>query len=344
MRLITILFVALWSVENTPTWAALESGDVNLSTPSASDEGRRLIQKKSWAEAALVLRKSFESQRGQADVAIELARALVYLGRRQEAISVLSQCASKNPERRIELERRAQVISRTFAKQSTFDSFQEGVRLLRERKWELAKDRFERVQSEETDVIDVLMRLGQSQLFLSETDSAAETLRRAHGLNPKNPLIQAWLARAQFLKGDTASSLELFEKINRNETQTLWYAEALAAAGRVPQALTLLDEEWKKNPKWTRARLLWGELSLGALGRDRGAVQILSRDLQALKLMVATETTPKSELLWVKDLDLELPEAVSFEDRVRQLFQRIESRLSPRGDFLPSEADRTKSP
>ena len=58
-------------------------------------EARALIAKQKWPEAAIVLRSAYRVNPSSLPVAIQLATALAYSGRREEALSLLGQAASR---------------------------------------------------------------------------------------------------------------------------------------------------------------------------------------------------------------------------------------------------------
>src|SRR5262245_37270554 len=58
-------------------------------------EAQALLSKKKWAEAAIVLRKVMKESSDPTPAAVDLARALIYSGRREEALSILGQAANR---------------------------------------------------------------------------------------------------------------------------------------------------------------------------------------------------------------------------------------------------------
>src|SRR5579884_1161190 len=71
------------------TFAASARADLN-------DEAQALLSKKKWAEAAIVLRSVLRREPRSATANADLAKALLYLGRREEALGILSQAIEQN--------------------------------------------------------------------------------------------------------------------------------------------------------------------------------------------------------------------------------------------------------
>lgn len=216
-------------------------------------EAKKLIDSRKWAEAAIVLRALLQEKPDFMPAYVNLARALAYLNRREEALTILEQAAgSAAPSDRKALIRKLAVLSRQFLENDTFQIYQEGVSFLARRKYKDASVRLARALDREADNVEILVRMGQALVLSGDHDSAAERLRTARRLNPYEPEIQLWLGRALFFRGEIGEALkELTEArrlLPRSELAPVWLAEALLGAQRRKEALDLLDRDLRKEP------------------------------------------------------------------------------------------------
>ena len=142
------------------------------------DEAQALLSKHKWAEAAIVLRSAIRREPRSASANADLAKALLYLGRREEALSVLSEAIEQNRGRsRDWLIEQNRVIAKIFVTNATFQSYQDGVDLLSVGKFRPAREKFEQVLLGEPYNAEVLTRIGQAYLLDGDHDSAAERLK-----------------------------------------------------------------------------------------------------------------------------------------------------------------------
>ena len=105
------------------------------------DEAQVLLSKHKWAEAAIVLRSAIRREPRSASANADLAKALLYLGRREEALSVLGEAIEQNKGRsRDWLIEQNRVIAKIFVTNATFQSYQDGVDLLSVGKFRPARE------------------------------------------------------------------------------------------------------------------------------------------------------------------------------------------------------------
>jgi tetratricopeptide (TPR) repeat protein len=309
--------------------------DVGFSAPVGYDyeEAKALLTSKNYTAATIMLRKVLKYTENQAPVAMDLAKALVYSGRREEALSVLTQVAGREKgERREQLIRRANVVARIFLTKSTSQSYQEGLNFLKAKRFGAAKERFEKALEFEPDNLEVLLRLGQCQVMTGDNDSAAERLRLAKRLNPHELEVRLWLGRALHQRGELSQGIEELQEAQRglasSELTPVWLAEALHSAGQKVPAIQLLEKDAKAQPFHLMSLLTLAKFKLANAPRDAQSHWSVKKDLQvALSRLedYGKPTSPsfESEL----GLDLRSPEQIKAEIQV--LLQKVELRLGP---------------
>ena len=226
---------------------------VELPAHSDYSEARQLLARRKWEEAAIVLRSYLKKNPDFFPGAIELARALVYLGRREEALTLLSQTAARQAgARQAPVIARARVLSQMFLTQKTFQIYQDGLNQLQAQKYRPARERFEKALEAEPDNIEILTRIGECLVLDGDFDSAAERLRLARRLNPYEPEVRLWLGRALHQRGELSESLDELrfarDGLPGSERAPLWYAEALLSAGNRKAAVQVLEADAEARP------------------------------------------------------------------------------------------------
>jgi tetratricopeptide (TPR) repeat protein len=316
----------------------LARAEVPISLGSDYQEAQELLSRRKWAEAAVVLRKVLKSAPEFASGALDLAKALVYSGRREEALSVLTEAANRERgQRRAILVRRVRVLSRLFLSNTTFQMFQEGFNLLLARKYGAARDRFERALAQEPDNVEVLTRVGQCLVMDGDYDSAAERLRLARKLSPHEPEVRLWLGRALHQRGELNEAVDELRLaasgLEGSELAPVWLAEALTSAGQRAAALQTLEQDLKAQPYhvlalFTAARLRFqatdGAVTPSAAGAQ--ALWAVRRDLQlALSRLprYSSAELPRFE----GELGLDLRDSGGLKKDIDGLLKRVDSRL-----------------
>lgn len=227
---------------------------INIPSHSDYSDAKALLAQHKWEEAAIVLRSVLKKNAGFFPGAIELARALVYLGRREEALTLLSQAISRQAPgiRKTALISRVGVVSRMFLSQKTFQVYQDGLNLLAQTKYRAARERFEKALETEPDNLEILTRIGECLVLEGDFDSAAERLRLAKRLNPYEPEISLWLGRALHQRGELGQALDELrvasEGLNGSERAPVWYAQALLSAGNRKGAIQELEADAEERP------------------------------------------------------------------------------------------------
>lgn len=254
-----------------------------------------LLKKRRWPEAVEVLRASGSGAERQTSGALfALSSALVYQGKVGEALKELFAGAGlASGDLRRQLISRIGIVSRLFQRNTTFQSYSEGLDLLSNGKWAAARDKLEQARQQEPENCEILTRLGQAHLLNGDADSAAERLREVRSLNPLLAAPRLWLARALHQRGETLPALNEFREVlpllEGSEMGPIWYAEALVSAQMRPEAIVMLEETLKRQPYLLRAYLELARLRL----REANGVWPARKDLQIIQSRTAEyERTP----------------------------------------------------
>lgn len=321
-----------------PVYAAPE---ISFQLQLKYEEAQKLLDSKEWPEAAIVLRRIIEEAPRYAPAAIDLARALVYAGRREEALSILSAASEREqpnrPDRKREvLIRRARVISRAFLTMDSFQIYQEGINFLQAKKFRNANERFEVVLKREPDNVEVLQRLGQCALIDGDFDSASERFKLARKLNPWQPEIRLWLGRALQQRGELAAAVnelqDAFTSLPNSELAAVWLADAWVASGKRALIIPMLERHLKTNPLHVQALL---ELARQRYFQEPQSLWSVRRELQLAMSRIelyAPARTQTSE----GELGVDLRDAVTLKSEIEALLQRVEAKQMPASE--PSSA------
>lgn len=261
-------------------------------------EARQLMKERKWPEAAIVLR-SLLRKSPESSVTMDLVRALTYAGRREEALSLLGQAASreKKAPRLEQLVKRTRVLSRLFLTNSSFQIYQDGLNLMRAAKYRAARERFEKALEVEPDNVEVLVRIGQSLLLEKDEDSAAERLKLAKKLNPYEPQVRLWLGQAMYRRGELREAVEEFrlahQELTGSQLAPLWFAQSLRALGSRDAAIKVLETDVVSNPEHLQSLILMAQIRLETASRDPQPLWAARKDLQvAVSRIAAYENAP----------------------------------------------------
>jgi thioredoxin-like negative regulator of GroEL len=305
-----------------------------IAAAAASDyqEARALLERRKWAEAAIILKSVLDKDPDYTPAAIQLAEALFYSNRREEGLSILAQMIGhEKGARREALIRRLGVLSRSFLSNTNFQAYQDGVNLLLARKYSLAHDRMDRVLRDEPANVEILVRLGESLVLDGDWDSAAERLKLARKLNPFEPETRLWLGRAMHERGELSESLEELKQAHNDlpssELASAWLADALASSGQRDLAGAVLDQDLARYPLHVQSLLRLAELKIGGPHASRAVLMEARKLLQLAESRLGAYLAPgtssfESEL----GLDLRKNEE-ELKTEIQKLFQRVEGRL-----------------
>jgi len=263
----------------------------------SSTEAYQLLSDRKWPEAVIAFRSMLKQSPDSTQAILGLARALVFSGRREEALSLLIRAAEdQGRSKRQKFGARANVLSKIFLTNSTFQIYQEGVNLLLSGKYRLARERFDRALEVEADNVELLVRTGQVLVLDGDFDSAAERLRLARRLNPFEPVIRVWLGRAMHKRGEHREAVaELRSAVSElpdSEHAAVWLAEAMISNGQRPGAIRLLEEHVKRWPFHLNALVSLARYRLIFAARDEVGVWAARKDLQVALSRVSSGSVP----------------------------------------------------
>ena len=297
-----------------------------------AEEAQALLAKHKWAEAAIILRSSLRRDPRSASANADLAKALLYLGRRVEALGVLGDAIELNKgKKRDWLIEQNRVIARIFVKNSTFQTYQDGVDLLGVGKFRNAREKFEQALAAETFNVEVLSRIGQSYLLDGDHDSAAERLKLARRLDPYDPEIQLWLGRALQLRGEKTDALselrEAAAHLKTSELAPLWLADALEASGEKSAAIQILEEDVRSNPMHVSSLINLAKYKVQIAGTDQKLLWSARKDFQNALSRSADYAQPGRKR-FESEMGVELPHTEKdLHDQIQSGLQKLESRL-----------------
>lgn len=306
---------------------------VNIPSHSDYSDAKALLARHKWEEAAIVLRSVLKKNPGFFPGAIELARALAYLGRREEALTLLSRAISNQPPgaRKTALISRVGVLSRMFLSQKTFQSYQDGLNLLAQLKFRAARERFEKALETEPDNLEILVRIGECLVLEGDFDSAAERLRLAKRLNPYEPEISLWLGRALHQRGELGQALDELrvasEGLNGSERAPVWYAQALLSAGNRKGAIQELEADAEERPFHLTSVVTLARIRAESARENMDALWTARKELQ-----VALSRLPQYEKGEFKraesELGVELRQpAASLKTEITSLLSHLDGKL-----------------
>jgi predicted Zn-dependent protease len=311
-------------------------------------EARQLMHDRKWVEAVVLLRSALKKNPRSSPIETDLARSLAYSGRREEALTVLSQMINrKSGAAQKELILRARVLSRLFLTNATFQVHQDGVNLVLIGKYRAAREKFEKAIEGDPANVETLTRLGQCLILDGDVDSAAERLRMARRLNPYEPEIHLWLGHALHERGEMHEALaelkSAYQDLSYSELAALWYAEALYSSGQRQAAIQVLDDDLRRHPNHIAGLIALSRYRLVSASATDSAVAWQARkDLQLalsripLYVPSATDTvTPASssvpnaraiDPMGDLALDLRRPEA-ELKREIEKLMEEADGRI-----------------
>ena len=308
-------------------------------------EAKDFLRQKKFAEAAIVLKTLQRRHPDEDALVLDLSRALLHSGRREEALSILNQASNRttHQNRRGLLSTRMRVLSRGFITNDTFQVFQDGIGYLTAGRTKAAREKFERALEREPDNVEVLTRLGQCLVLDKDEDSAAERLRVARRLNPYEPETRLWLGRAMHQRGEAREAVEELRPIVRelplSEVAPLWYAEALAAVGQPLQGIRVLEEDLARNPLHVSALLMSAKLRVQHQGREAPTLWQARKDLQLAQSRLETYYA-HSHVRDEGEMGLPVkPKPDEARDEISKLLEEVDSRL----ETLATGASRKKN-
>ena len=301
-------------------------------SPGINPDAEALLARHKWAQAAVILRSEMRRDPRSISVSADLAKALLYLHHREEAIGVLDRAIELNRGKsKAWLIEQLRLVSKIFLTNTGFQTYQDGVDLLAAQRERGAQDKFEQALSAEPDNVGVLTRMGQARLLDRDYDGAFKNLKQALHLNPYEPEIHLWLGRAMELRGDKSEGLgELRQgaaRLGQSELAPIWLAAALDSSGHADAAMKVLDQDIKSNPIHVDALVELAKLKIRDPDASQDILWSARRDFQnALSRLVDYEQPGRRR--FEGELGIEIfPSDKNLHDEIQSQLQKLESRL-----------------
>jgi len=222
------------------------------------------LQKKDWPAVILLLEPKV-GQNFEHD--LTLARALLSLERRQEALALLATLSATHKDDRVT--RLIQSAGTLFFTQEVSNLYYESLELIRALKFQEAKEHLEQGLSKEPGQLLLLTRLIQMQLVLKQSEAANTNLKIAQATSLGDPELKRFAAKISTeKKPDADSDVEkneaaLYRELNpirqsllENEVTLPFWGEALRRIERTSDLEALTLRTMKEHPLWTHS-LLW---------------------------------------------------------------------------------------
>ncbi|MEK7399842.1 MAG: tetratricopeptide repeat protein [Candidatus Poribacteria bacterium] len=297
-------------------------------------EAKALMEKRKWGEAAIVFRSILKEAPGSIDATMGLARSLVLSGRREESLAVLHQANGfeRGNSKKVVV-RRIRVLSKLFLTSETFQTYQDGLNFLVARQYRNAISSFERALVHEPDNVEILTRIGQSQILDGDYDSAAERLKLAKRLNPFEPEIKLWLGRAMHQRGELNDGLAELKsarsELEESETAALWLADVFLSLGQKAAAIQILEEDVKKKPFHLLSLIGLARLRSRNNIKDSQELWMARKTLQlALSRLEKYSQQHQPKIIENNKLSLNLPQSVTdLKTEISKLMEQVENKL-----------------
>jgi hypothetical protein len=235
---------------SAPAWA-LGSYDSELNDA---------IFKKDWPSVVLLLQPK-KGQNFEHDLV--LAKALLSLERRQEALKLLASLQETRRDERVT--KLFQSAGSIFFAQETSTLYYEALELIKDLKFPDAKERLEQALVKEPGQVLLLTRLIQMQLALGQRDPAAANLKIAQASTPSSNDLRLFAAKLAVDKtvSEDENEDELFRELApykalllENEITLTYWAESLKRAQKTQDLEAFAQKTLKDHPLWTFA-LQW---------------------------------------------------------------------------------------
>lgn len=216
----------------------------NINDPFAV--GMRLVKEKSYAEAVEMLESAVKEDPSFVVAHLELARSLVMSGRRLDGLNRLAQAqrVAKLPSEQDRINSQRILLSGIFYTNETFQLFQDGLNLMRDRKTRAAIQSFEKALVREPDNAQILTAYGKALLSLDDRNQSVKLLERAHSILPERKDVRIALSQGVLNKDPKRVTLLLRKLVSEpgvEEDTVLLYSQALERLGRIRDAISVLS-------------------------------------------------------------------------------------------------------
>lgn len=218
------------------------------------------VQKKDWPSLILLL-QPLQGQNFEHDLV--LARALISLERRQEALKLLGELVIAHKDERAQ--KLYHLAGTLFFSQDTSTLYYEAVQLLSASKFAEAKERLDQAAAKEPGQVMVLARLVEVEMLLGQKEAARNHLKLAQARTLLFPELKIYSAKMDLdapQEKDEESEdfvrqlLPLKASLLDNEVTLTFWAEALKRTKRSQELALLGQKTLKEHPTWSYA-LAW---------------------------------------------------------------------------------------
>ncbi len=213
---------------------------------------KEAMKKRSWVEAVNILKRLHDQTPSSASIAYDYALSLLRVGRRPEAVSLLSKYGFKS---------QAKIAQHSFLSEEGLKIYQSGLSLIEQKNIRAGCERFERALTKDPGHWEITLRYGQCEILDGRSEEGLSILNELKKSTTFDPDLELWRARAfsQLAQWDAAIPIyqDLLQRTPTWETALFSYSEASIQNKQPSIALVLLDPLLKKSPEHRVARLLW---------------------------------------------------------------------------------------
>lgn len=273
------------------------------------------MQKKDWPSLVLLIQPR-KGQNFEHD--LSLAKALLSLERRQEALKLLSSLQETHKDERVT--KLLQTAGTLFFAQETSNLYYEALEMISELRFTEAKERLEQAVAREPGHILLLSRLIQVQLMLGLEDAAAMNLKAVQASELAYPEWKLFGAKLQTDQkpSDEDGDLDLYRELHgiksnllENEVTATYWVEAVRRDEDADEMTILALKTVTDHPLWSYALLaiVKSDLLSPAI-REKLTTQIQKnlKSREAFQTALATEMK-RTQNLWVGYVNYEVLQA-----------------------------------
>lgn len=260
-------------------------------------------------------------------------RELLKQGKRQEAIQALVQQRAPRGDaakKRVDIERT--LVARQFVTNEGFQIYQDGVNQLEAERFDEAREKFREALTREVDHVEVLVRLGQTEVLLDRSSSAKEYLDRALTIAPGETEARIWKGQALILDKKWPEAIEELKEATKEQPQSevavIALSRALRGSRQVDRANLALSHDLESNPFHLNVLVEWAS-ALVEREKSEGLWKV-RKELQ-LGLSRLTEYAKKSRK-FESDLALPPKDKDYVKEKIEKLLKETDLKLASRGE------------
>ena len=301
-RIPSFLFLLLVLGGSAEFWQGRALGITQLDL-----ELNEAIQKKDWPSVTLLIQPK-KGQNFERDLI--LAKALLELERRQEALALLSNLLETRKDERVS--KLFQTAGNIFFSQETSNLYYEALEFIKSLKVQEAKEHLELGLSKEPGQVLLLTRLVQVELLLGQKERASAILKQVQAITNGSIELRMFAAKLavdkSLLESYEEKEAELYREFSpirsellKNEVTLTYWAQGLKRAQKKNELEGLAKKTLKDQANWTFA-LQWfyqnGVLSGGLKEKLRAQIDKNLKDKNAFSAALDSEMK-QSAYLWV---------------------------------------------